>query len=56
MMFLESFKFYYSKFEKKLEMVVKIKECSCNVYSLWGLYMNVVNWGEMIKEIISNVL
>lgn len=37
-------------------MVVKIDECSCNVYSLRVLYMNVVNWGEMIKEIISNVL
>lgn len=56
MMFLESLKLYYSKLEKKPEMAAKIKECSCNVHSLRGLYMNVANRGEMTKEIISNAL
>ena len=56
MMFLESLKSYYSKLEKKPEMAAKIKECSCNVHSLRGLYMNVANRGEMTKEIISNAL
>lgn len=56
MMFLESLKNYYSKLEKKPEMAAKIKECSCNVHSLRGLYMNVANRGEMTKEIISNAL
>ena len=56
MMFLESLKSYYSKLEKKPEMAAKIKDCSCNVHSLRGLYMNVANRGEMTKEIISNAL
>ena len=56
MMFLESLKSYYSKLEKKAEMAAKIKDCSCNVHSLRGLYMNVANRGEMTKEIISNAL
>ena len=56
MMFLESLKLYYSKLEKKLEMAAKIKECSGNVHSLRGLYMNVANRGEMTKEIISNAV
>ena len=56
MMFLESLKTCYNKLEKKVEMAAKIKECSCNVHSLRGLYMNVANRGEMTKEIISNAL
>ncbi|KAJ7381011.1 hypothetical protein OS493_004606 [Desmophyllum pertusum] len=56
MMFLDSLKRYYSKLEKQVEMAAKIKECSCNVHSLRGLYMNVANRGEMTKEIISNAL
>ena len=56
MMFLESLKSYYRKLEKKAEMAAKIKDCSCNVHSLRGLYMNVANRGEMTKEIISNAL
>ena len=56
MMFLESLKRCYNKLEKKVEMAAKIKECSCNVHSLRGLYMNVANRGEMTKEIISNAL
>lgn len=56
MMFLESLKSCYNKLEKKKEMAAKIKECSCNVHSLRGLYMNVANRGEMTKEIIDNAL
>ncbi|XP_068731188.1 uncharacterized protein [Montipora capricornis] len=56
MVFLKSLKLYYSKLEKKPEMAAKIKQCSYNVHSLRGLYMNVANRGEMTKEIISNAL
>ena len=56
LMFLNTVEKCYSKLEKKVEMAAKIKECSCNVHSLRGLYMNVANRGEMTKEIISNAV
>lgn len=56
MIFLYCLKNFYDSLQGKQGMVVKIDECSCNVYSLRVFYMNVVNCGEMIKEIISNVL
>lgn len=56
MIFLYCLKNFYDSLQGKQGMVVKIDECSFNVYSLRVFYMNVVNWGEMIKEIISNVL
>ena len=56
LMFLEHLKKYYLRLEKKIEMAAKIKQCSYNVHSLRGLYMNVANRGEMTKEVISNAV
>ena len=54
--FLDNLEKCYRGLEKRIEMAAKIKECSCNVHSLRGLYMNVANRGEMTKEIISNAV
>ena len=54
--FLSNLEKCYRKLEKKAEMAAKIKECSCSVHSLRGLYMNVANRGEVTKEIISRAL
>ena len=56
LMFLDHLEKYYLRLEKTIEMAAKIKECSFNVHSLRGLYMNVANRGEMTKEVINNAV